>query len=295
MTIIQFRVLLALKELGNFTEVGEKLGITQSAVSHALASVEKEIGITLFHRDRRGVVLTEGGQRILDHVREIVGRVDRIKEEASSLSGLKIGKINVGTLQSAAIRIIPGVVGVMRQKYPGIEISVFEGTDQEIHEWILSETVEMGILTAPCQDLETIPLITDRMFGIVPEKHPLAEQKSLSLDQLASEPIIRSLGTCGTNVAFGFSKAGVTPGLKTIEARNISTVSAMVRSGAGSAIMAWLAVPRDLTGIRMIPIDPPLFRQIVFAAPKLQFLSPAAKVFVDTTKNWLVGRFQDLT
>lgn len=295
MTIIQFRVLLALKELGNFTEVGEKLGITQSAVSHALASIEKEIGITLFNRDRRGVVLTEGGQRILEHVREIIGRVDRIKEEASSLSGLKIGKINIGTLQSAAIRIIPGLVGAMRQKYPGIEISVFEGTDQEVYEWILSETVDLGILTAPCHNLETLPLITDRMFGIVPENHPLAGQKTLSLDQLASEPIIRSLGTCGTLVASGFSKAGLSPAPKTIEARNISTVSAMVRSGAGSAIMPGLAVPRDLPGIRVIPIDPPLFRQIVLAAPKLQFLSPAAMVFVELTKDWVVGRFQDLT
>nr|EES53771.1 MAG: transcriptional regulator, LysR family [Leptospirillum ferrodiazotrophum] len=295
MTIIQLRVLLALKELGNFTEVGEKLGITQSAVSHALASFEKEIGITLFNRDRKGVVLTEGGQRIIDHVREIVGRVERIKEEASSLSGLKIGKISVGTLQSAAIRIIPGLMGVMRQKYPGIEISVFEGTDQEVQDWIHSETVDLGILTAPCQNLETIPLLTDRMFGIVPEDHPLAGCKTLSLDQLSSEPIIRALGNCGMIVASRFSQAGLSPGFKTIEARNISTISAMVRSGAGSAILAGLAVPRDTTGIRVIPIEPPLFRQIVLAAPKLQALSPAARVFVDLTREWMAGRFQDLT
>ena len=66
-----------------------------------------------------------------------------------------------------------------------------------------------GILTASCQDLETIPLITDRMFGIVPEDHPLGGQKALSLDQLVSEPIIRSLGSCGMIVASGFSKAGL--------------------------------------------------------------------------------------
>ena len=113
-------------------------------MSPALASFEKEIGITLFNRDRRGVVLTEEGQQILDHVREIVGRVDRIKEESSSLEGLKIGKINVGTLQSDAIKIIPGLVGAMRQKYPGIEISVFEATDQEVCDWIISETVDLA-------------------------------------------------------------------------------------------------------------------------------------------------------
>ncbi len=294
MTIIQLRVLLALKELGNFTEAGERLGITQSAVSHAVAAFEKEIGITVFHRNRSGVVLTEGGHRILDHVREIVGRVNRIKEDASSLSGLKIGKITVGTLQSAALRIIPGVVGVMRQKFPGIEISVFEGTDKEVHEWILSETVDLGILTAPCQDLETYPLLRDRMFGIVPEHHPSAGQKSLTLDQLAAGPIIQCVGTCGTMAASRLSEAGLSPAHKTIEARNIGTMSAMVRSGVGAAILAGLALPRDLSGIHAIPIDPPQFRQIVLAAPKFQFLSPAAKVFVDFTKDWIAGRFQEL-
>ena len=293
MTIMQLRVLLALKEEGSFTEVGEKLGITQSAVSHALASFEKEIGITLFNRERRGVLLTEGGQRILEHVREIVSRAERIKEEASSLSGLKIGKIRVGTLQSAAIRIIPGIVGVMRQKYPGIEISVFEGTDQEVQDWIHAETVDVGILTAPCQNLETLPLITDRMFGVVPEGHPLAGQKMLTLEQLASGPIIRCLGNCGMIVASGFSKAGLSSSLKTIEARNISTVAAMVRSGAGSAILAGLALPLDRTGIRVIPIDPPLYREIVVAAPRFPSLSPAANVFVNVTREWVAGRFPD--
>ena len=295
MTIIQLRVLMELKDLGNFTEVGERLGITQSAVSHALASFEKEIGLILFNRDRRGVVPTEAGHRILEHVREILLRVDRIQEEASSLSGLKIGKVRVGALQSVAIRMIPGIMGTMRQKFPGIEISVFEGTDQEVLEWMKSDTVDLGILTAPCaSSLEVFPLISDRMFGILPENHPLGNRQSLSLDQLSLEPIIRSLGSCGTLVALGFSKAGLSPGLKTIEARNISTVSAMVRSGAGSAILPGLAVPKDHTGIRVIPIDPPILRQIVLAAPKFQSLSPAAKVFVEHTREWVGKRFEDL-
>lgn len=294
MTIVQLRVLLELKALGNFTDVGDRLGITQSAVSHALASFEKEIGLTMFNRDRRGGVPTEAGTRILGHIREILDRVERIQEEASSLSGLKIGRLRVGTLQSAAIRLIPGILGVMRQKFPGIEISVFEGTDQEVQEWILSDTIDLGILTATCcGELETIPLITDRMFGIVPENHPLADQNILTLDQLSLEPIIRSLGSCGTLVASGFSKAGHSPGKKSIEARNISTVSAMVRSGAGSAILPGLAVPKDQSGIRVIPIDPPILREIVLAAPKLQSLSPAAKAFVEQTREWVGGRFSD--
>ncbi|BAM06502.1 LysR family transcriptional regulator [Leptospirillum ferrooxidans] len=294
MTIIQLRLLLELKDLGNFTEAGERLGISQSAVSHALASFEREIGIVLFNRDRRGIFPTEAGERILEHAREILLRVDRIREEAGSFSSLKTGKVRIGTLQSAAVRIIPGVIGVMRQKFPGIEISVFEGTDQEVQEWVDSDTIDFGILTTPCDSLEIIPLFSDRMFGIVPENHPLASRQSLSFDQFASEPVIQCLGRCGTLVTSGFSKAGISQGMKTIEARNISTVLDMVRSGAGSAILPGLALPKNRTGISVIPLEPSILRNIALAAQKFQSLSPAANVFVKFVQEWVEKHPEEL-
>ncbi len=294
MTIIQLRLLLELKDLGNFTEAGERLGISQSAVSHALVSFEREIGIVLFNRDRRGIFPTEAGERILEHAREILLRVDRIREEAGSFSSLKTGKVRIGTLQSAAVRIIPGVIGVMRQKFPGIEISVFEGTDQEVQEWVDSDTIDFGILTTPCDSLEIIPLFSDRMFGIVPENHPLASRQSLSFDQFASEPVIQCLGRCGTLVTSGFSKAGISQGMKTIEARNISTVLDMVRSGAGSAILPGLALPKNRTGISVIPLEPSILRNIALAAQKFQSLSPAANVFVKFVQEWVEKHPEEL-
>ena len=285
MTISQLKILAALEENGNFTEVAERLGITQSAVSHSLAGLESELGVTLIGRDRKGGVPTEAGKRVLMHAREILARLELIREEVSALGGLRIGKVRIGSLQSVA-RILPEVVVRFRQKYPGIEVSVFEGSDQEILDWIRAGTIDLGVLTAPADEMKTFPLLRDRLMAVLPEGHPLGEKSVVTFKELSEWPLIRSFGTCGTLVASGFSEAGVFPGPKMIEARNLETLGALVRAGAGSAVIAELAVPSDRTGIRVVPIEPRRVREIVLAMLSFEGLSPSVEVFVEEVRSW---------
>lgn len=285
MTISQLKILAALEENGNFTEVAERLGITQSAVSHSLAGLESELGVTLIGRDRKGGVPTEAGKRVLMHAREILSRLDLIREEVSALGGLRIGKVRIGSLQSVA-RILPEVVVRFRQKYPGIEVSVFEGSDQEILDWIRAGTIDLGVLTAPADEMKTFPLLRDRLMAVLPEGHPLGEKSVVTFKDLSAWPLIRSFGTCGTLVASGFSEAGVFPGPKMIEARNLETLGALVRAGAGSAVIAELAVPSDRTGIRVVPIEPRRVREIVLAMLSFEGLSPSVEAFVEEVRSW---------
>ena len=285
MTISQLKILAALEENGNFTEVAERLGITQSAVSHSLAGLESELGVTLIGRDRKGGVPTEAGKRVLMHAREILSRLDLIREEVSALGGLRIGKVRIGSLQSVA-RILPEVVVRFRQKYPGIEVSVFEGSDQEILDWIRAGTIDLGVLTAPADEMKTFPLLRDRLMAVLPEGHPLGEKSVVTFKDLSEWPLIRSFGTCGTLVASGFSEAGVFPGPKMIEARNLETLVALVRAGAGSAVIAELAVPSDRTGIRVVPIEPRRVREIVLAMLSFEGLSPSVEAFVEEVRSW---------
>ncbi len=286
MTIAQLKILAALEESGNFTEVAERLGITQSAVSHSLAGLESELGVTLIGRDRKGGVPTEAGKRVLLHVREILSRLDLIREEVSALGGLRIGKVRIGSLQSVALRILPEIVVRFRQKYPGIEVSVFEGSDQEILDWIRAGTIDLGVLTAPAEEMKTFPLIQDRLMAVLPEGHPLGEKSGVTFQELSEWPLIRSFGTCGTLVASGFSEAGVFPGPKMIEARSLETLGALVRAGAGSAVIAELAVPSDRAGIRVVPIEPRRMREIVLSMLSFEGLSPSVEAFVEEVRAW---------
>ncbi len=285
MTIVQLRIFSTIAEMKNFTDVAVHLGITQSAVSHALSSLEKELGLPLINRDRRGIVPTDAGERILGHAREILVRSDRIQEVVAGLSGLRIGKVRVGTLQSAAIRLLPGVISTLRQKYPCLEVSLFEGTDQEIQDWLVSDTVDVGVMTAPCDHLESIPLLEDRFFALFPEAHPLGDRPSLCFDDLKSEPFIRSTGTCGTLVISDLLQRDHGKDKKVVEPHNISTVAAMLRAGVGCAILPELAIPKDKSGMKIVPIEPPLIRKIVLSSTGFDSLSPATRTFVDQLRE----------
>jgi DNA-binding transcriptional LysR family regulator len=290
MTFAQLRVLVALEELGRFTDVAEKLGITQSAVSHSLAGLEEELGTPLVYRDRRGGVPTEAGKRVLAHAREVLARMDRIREDVSALAGLTVGAVRVGSLQSVAARVLPGVVTRFRTKYPGIEVSVFEGTDPEIFEWFGSDTVELGIVTARADRMETRFLMKDRLMAVLPECHPLIARSEITLQELSEWPLIRAFGTCGTLVASGLAGIGIAPGPKMIEARSLETLAAMVRAGAGAGILPELALPSDRSGVKVVPIEPPLVRELVLVAPSFEALSPAAMAFADAVQSYVRDR-----
>ncbi len=97
MTLFQFRVFLTVIEAGTFTKAGAELNMTQSGVSHAIAGLEAELGVTLLRRDRRGITLTEAGERILPCVRQVVEGITEIKKEAAELVGLSRGTLRVAS------------------------------------------------------------------------------------------------------------------------------------------------------------------------------------------------------
>ena len=129
MTLTQLNILKTVVETESFTKTADALHITQSGVSHSIASLEDELEIKLVKSNKRSVSLTEAGEKIYILAKDILSRIDSSKEEISALKNLQTGKLKLGCFQSVSVRILPGVLKVFKQKYPGIEVSWFEGTD----------------------------------------------------------------------------------------------------------------------------------------------------------------------
>src|SRR6202048_4322235 len=101
MNLTQLQCFIALAETGSFTEAAYTVNLTQSAVSHALAALESELGVTLLERNRKGVVaLTSVGQTIIPHVRALLASASAIEQEAKAAHGEAIGKLRLGTIES---------------------------------------------------------------------------------------------------------------------------------------------------------------------------------------------------
>ena len=286
MTLAQLQAFVVVIEMGSFTTASEVLGMTQSAVSHAIASLETELGVTLLQRDRAGLSLTDVGQRVILQAREMLARAESIRQEAAAARGLEAGKLRLGSFPSISARFLPGALRTFRQCYPKIEIVLLEGTDQEVRAWIEACMVDIGVVTLPTEGVDVIPIAHDEFLVVVPETHPLTKKSSIRLELLAQEPFILSTGGCGPLIKELFRKAKVVPQIQ-LGVREIATVLAMVQEGMGITIVPEMALPSQLpTGIRTLRLRPTAWRHLALAVPSRETMSPATKMFLQQAEQW---------
>ena len=208
MTFTQLEIFSKVVEMGSFTKAAEVLNMTQSAVSHAISGLEAELGVTLLIRDRKqGIVISDFGRRVLEPIRGILNRIAYIEQEAAAEKGLESGTIRVGSFPSAAARLLPKIMSAFEKLHPNINIVIFEGTDQEIIEWLQTRVIDVGFVAQTALGDEMIPLTTDKMVAVLPKGHVLGVSQTLSISALANNPFIMSAGGCEPIILELFSLA----------------------------------------------------------------------------------------
>lgn len=285
MTLTQLQIFVTLVETGSFTRASERLGMTQSAVSHALADLEKELQVMLLLRERTGLVLTEVGQRIVVQAREMLAHAEAIRQTAAATHDLAVGKLRVGSIPSVSMRILPGMVRTFQRRYPGIEIVVLEGTDQEVREWIETRTVDLGVVTLPAEGVDVTPIASDEFLVVLSAAHRLASKRSVPLERLAKEPFILSKAGCEPVLLELFREAKVAPCIQ-FEIREIPTILAMIEEGIGISIVPEMALPSPRSGLAFLHLRPIVRRQLAFATLSLKTASPAAIMFLQQAQQW---------
>jgi DNA-binding transcriptional LysR family regulator len=290
MTLTQLQVFVAVVEAGSFTGAGEALSLTQPGVSHAIAALERGLGVRLLHRERDRATLSDAGARVLPHARELLARAEAIHQVAAGTTALRCGTVRIGSIASAARRILPEMMGAFRRAYPGIDLALVEGTDQEVEEWVRAGRVDAGVVTLPVTGLETAPLAADELLAVLPAGHTLAGQPCLRAEALAAEPFIMSTGGCEPMISAVFRAAGVTPRVS-YSVRDTETLVALVEQGLGITMMPELSLPRTLPGVSVCRLDPPVRRAIALAVRGgAAVLPPAAAAFVEQAKQWTAAQ-----
>jgi DNA-binding transcriptional LysR family regulator len=132
LSIQSLRLFAALSEENGLVKAGRRLGMSQSGASHALASLQENLGTTLFVREPVGLRLTETAERLLPHVRDILNALDMMRAETSATAGLHHGNLCVSSIPSVAGTFLPALLREYAHRYPGIDLSLYEGTDAEV-------------------------------------------------------------------------------------------------------------------------------------------------------------------
>lgn len=285
--ISQLRALVAIADAGTFSDAALHLDLSQSSVSHAIATLEEELGVVLLSRGRQGAVLTPLGEDVTQEARSILTALETIGKKAQQTRGLEQGQVRIAGFRSVATHILPEVIQRFRARYPGVQVKINEyDTHRKVESEVRQGRADIGFTYLPTDsDFEAWKLLRDRYVLLLPpQNHSLPTPTSW--ETLAQQPLIMAPpgDGCRDIVTRYFTNAGhtLTPAY---EVREDSTIISMVQQGLGIAIMAKLAaepIPPELM-VAELPVPMERVIGVIRLVEALQ--PPPVYAFMDTLKQ----------
>lgn len=285
MNLTQLRTLIAVADAGSFTAAAEAVGVTQSGLSQALAALEEALGVKLLVRQRHGVELTAFGERALVHARAVLGHLDAIRQEAAEATGTETGSLRIAAFPSVFATILPPLLRRFRFLHPGIEVVLLETDDREVERWLEGGSIDLGVVLNPSPESGAVPIGKDAWVGVLPAGHRLARRPTLSLTEVVSEPFVLATGGCHAHAGTLAEAAGLSLSDVRIEVRDWASAIALVRESVGVAIVPESTLPEKRKGLRVVRLDPPLFRHFGLMAAMGRKPSPATDLFMEWARQ----------
>lgn len=280
MTFTQLEVFAALARAGSFSRAAAVLGITQSAVSHALKQLETELGVVLVVRDAAQSSLTPAGERLLLRVNDILQQKQALQQEADLERGRARGVLRIGSFGStSSLQLLPTLLERYAREQPLVDVHVEEQDDATVARWLLERRVELGFVVLPDERFETLPLARDELVAVLPQQHALARKTALQAQDFNGQAFIRTAAGSGAMVDAFLAAGGATPSTRFV-LEQLASMLGFVARGHALAIAARLALPDAVEGVVYRSLSPRRIRLTALAALRFERLSPAAQAFV---------------
>jgi len=240
MEIKQLKAFVAIAEEKTFTAGAKRVNVTQAAVSMQIRQLEEQVGLPLFTRTPRRVLITEAGEKLLERARRILREHDAALEELAEIAGAENGRLRIGSASAMfATEQLPGILEKLQKKYANAEVSVSSGTSTALVDKILHGEIDVAFVSLPVENthIQTELLYSDEVVAIAHPSHPLAKEKYISAAALADEKLI--LGEKGGNtrrmIDDFFDAANVKPNV-VMELSRQEAINKMVENKMGVGI-----------------------------------------------------------
>ena len=176
---------------GIYVRAANTLGLAQSALSRQVSALEREVGGRLFHRNGRGVALTEIGERVLPQGRALIADAAAFEQAARNPGNRPSGEVTLGLVPVASRTLVAGLTAQLRDDYPGIRLRVLEGYSGQVEEWLATQRVDVAIYNryrrGRVANAEAI-LRADTHL-IIRSSHPIAQGREVALREIAGIPL----------------------------------------------------------------------------------------------------------
>lgn len=250
---------LAVCEELHFTKAAEKLGISQPTLSQQIRLLEHRVGSPLFQRIGKKIYITEAGEILHKHSRNMFHELDQAQAAINEIQGMQRGRLRIGC---SGNHLLTATIIAFHALYPKIELSVTELATEETKERLLSNQLDIGVVFLPDEDerFHYMPLYNEQLRFVISDKHPLAQAKAIRLTDLAQLPVAmlqrkfyvrQMMDDCCEQSGFEWKPA--------IELSTLESLLQMAKNNVGGAILPQSYVDSiRSSGIRSIPIIDPI-------------------------------------
>ncbi|WP_338802780.1 LysR family transcriptional regulator [Pseudomonas sp. RSB 5.4] len=291
MNLMHWRLVVAVADHGNITRAAERVGMTQSGASQALALMEETLGVQLFSRESRQTLPTAIGLPVIEQARLMLGALETIRQTVDSVRPMLRGTIRLASFPMVLASFLPPLLRQFNRLYPGIEVVALEVSDDEVETLLAAGLVDVGVVLNPAPERNAGPLGRDEWVAVVPAGHPLVlrgTEQGVSLQELTAQPFVLATGGCSTNARSLAAEAGLQLQDVRVEVREWSSAFTLVRENLGVTLVPEMTLPADRQGLRVIALQPRIERVFSLVLPPGQAASAAVQALLDLVANPLM-------
>ncbi|MER5480952.1 LysR substrate-binding domain-containing protein [Streptomyces sp. NPDC002734] len=260
MELRQLRHFLALAEECHFGRAAARLHVAQPALSQLVKQLERELGVSLFHRSTRHVELTEAGHHLVGHARALVAEEERALAHMRELATGHAGRVSVGFIGTATYDVLPRVARTVRARLPRVTLELRgETLTPQLVEGLRSGAFDLAVLrgAVDAEDISTLPLRSEPLVAVLPAHHRLAGRRSVPLADLAEEPFVihpsQHRSSMYDLVLAACRRAGFEPS-QVLEVGETATLVVLVAAGHGVALVPASVQSLHVEGVTYVPL-----------------------------------------
>ncbi|MCU0770726.1 MAG: LysR family transcriptional regulator [Verrucomicrobia bacterium] len=291
MQIESLKVFCDLTETESFTKAAHINGVTQSAVSQQISSLERQFKSLLIERSKKKFRLTREGQVLYDYSKQIIQTYESLHSRLQEIKDIISGTIRVATIYSIGLHDLPHHIKRFLKDYPTVHVHVEYKRADYVYEDVLGNVVDIGLVAYPARDskLEIVPIKKDPMVLVCHPQHPLAKNKTIKIKGLAGQKFISFEPDIPTRKALDkILREHGTSVQHVMEFDNVETVKRAVEIDAGVAIVPASTITQELDKRTLAQVkveDADLYRPLAAIHKKNKVLSPAMKQFIAVLKE----------
>lgn len=283
----------ALVEYGNFRIAAESICLSQSALSRRIDKLETALGLKLFERTTRRVMLTLKGQAFAERSTQLLADLEAVMADLSEVSAVRTGLVTVACVPSAAYYFMPRVIRSFQARYPRVRVKLIDSSAGNVYDAVVSGQADFGLSfsTGSQPDMAFLPLLEDRYVAACRHDHPLASRKSISWREFYQHDWVGLDKTSGNRNVLDRALAHIAPAKPSIcETRHVTTLLGMVEAGLGIAAVPAMSLPISepsaLTSVALV--DPLVNRTVGLLKKHTRLQSHIAAEL----ENLLIEQFQ---